>query len=478
MTNKLVLATATAIGLALSSAALANDNKAFIEQTGAFNGASITQSAGSRNEVGSAALVAKQNGSDANAHVTSNNSLRIVQSGDDNVIGKGSNVSGFGAAQGLVQKKSYAHISGIASAKNTLDIEQTSNGNVVGAISQDTATHSGVNGLVIRQGGAGGHEIGSVSQYRSQTTQNLATITQTGSNNRLARVDQYVTTYGNVTPNIVSNVIEIDMSGDGNGHGVLTGQAAASGAITSAVIQGRAGKAAKGNEARVNISGDSNEFGVAQYGEYNTIGTLMITGDDNEVGLFQEGNRNEIALATVAGLSNNIGIRQFGDDNEAGVAVLGNDNDIGVRQTGNQNTASVMVDGNNNYLDVGQNRNSGSLGGHALTVNIYGNNNNRAAMSGVASSAVAPLTTGISWGPGVGQVLQGGSGNTATINIGTASLDSNGNRFATNQQGQGNTLTATVGGGNGNQFGVSQIGNANVASLTQNGSTNSVGISQ
>lgn len=435
MKLKIAFATATALGLLAATAWAGDGNKSYVSQQGDFNKAFINQNAGNNNQAGSAARTITQVGSTQNIQSTKNNELEITQSGNSNSVGLDANANSFGNSSGIHQRQAYGGTSSYASSRNVIDIDQTSDGNRVGAVSQYTATHVGDNKLLIVQRGLGNNTVGSVSQYRTQTTQNVANIDQAGQNNTIARVEQYVNGYGGPAAEQANRFI-VSMTGNNNGNSQLSGAAAASGAQSSTLIQGSPANPARDNYASQTISGNDNQFGVSQFGVSNTVGNLLISGNDNQVGTYQRGNRNTVSLAEVGGHGNDIGIRQTGDDNLAGTTVDGNDNRLAAKQDGANNVISALVAGNNNggglFTDLGA--------------------------STLASGA--GLTSG--------DLSQIGSNN----NIGLT-VSSSQNQFAFLQSnGNGNQLSATIGGGNGNQAVGVQSGSNNTATLNQTGGSN------
>lgn len=434
MKLKITLASATALGLLAGSALAGDDNKSYVSQQGDFNKALIEQDSGNDNQAGSATRNITQVGSTANIQAIKNNELEITQSGNSNSVGLDANTNTFGSS-GIYQRQAYTGTSSYASSKNIIDIDQTSDGNRVGAVSQHTATHVGDNKLVIVQRGLGNNTVGSVSQYRTQTTQNVVDIDQAGQNNTIARVEQYVTAYGGGAAEQANRFI-VSMTGNNNGNAQLGGAAAASGAQSSTLIQGSPANPARDNYANLTISGDNNQFGVSQYGVTNTVGNLIISGDGNQVGTYQSGNRNTVSLAEVGGHGNDIGIRQVGDDNLAGATVNGNDNRISAKQDGDNNNISALVTGNNNGAGV---------------------------FTDLAASALAS-------GAGLfsGDLSQIGSNHNINLTISSSQ-----NQFAFLQtNGSSNELTATISGGNSNQAVGVQNGSDNVATLTQAGGGN------
>ncbi|MGR3270479.1 hypothetical protein [Thalassococcus profundi] len=403
--KKLALAT-TALTMLAGTAWAGDDNNAFLDQDGANNIASITQS-GDRNDAGTTNQQVTQTG-------YGYNTLTIDQSGSDNAVGLGSNADSTLA--GVTQTRGNNSGSLLTRRSNEMSITQTSGGNTVGSAVQ-VSSGQGRNDLTITQDGSGSNVIRSVYQRQSSSVVNIATITQEGSGNTLARVSQSANEGGNYNP----NEITVTMSDTNNGAGTLNGAAVASGALSSTLIQG--GSDTKANKITLVVSGDQNQFGVSQYGNYNTVGTLTIGGSENEVGVYQEGSTNSLSLGTVSGTENNLGLRQVGSFNTADVDVMGSYNgvangfgsnvagDLGLTaglmvQFGDGNSIDLTVTGANNVFASSQS----STGTGAGTGNsINGTQDNSL---GGAGHQVAVLQTGMGNGTTFNQT---GSGHVAAF---------------------------------------------------------------
>jgi hypothetical protein len=117
--------------------------------------------------------------------------------------------------------------------------------------------------------------------------------------------------------------------------------------------------------------------------------------------------------------------------------------------------------------------------GNTLNVSIYGNRNNDPLLGGFHSPSLSTAlgaAAGVSsFGPGT--IYQSGKGNTITLDVGTATADSNRNLFAFAQSGNSNGIVGSVN-GIGNQAVVVQTGDGNFTSFSQIGNFNVVGLSQ
>ncbi|MBL4918890.1 hypothetical protein [Szabonella alba] len=419
---KRVLYTTTCLLLISTTGALADNNEAWLDQSGTANVALIQQT-GADNDAGSNAQNIRQ--------VNQRNQLTILQGGSGNAIGLEANSNGGEA--GIYQISNRDGVNG-----NIIDIEQASDSNTVGAISQtSTGTMSNLqrNTVNIEQSGGNGNRVGSVQQWRQSSRGNFTDIAQTGASNTIERVSQYSPSSGGGN---ARNELNVTMSGDDNGNGVLTGAADMSGAIASTLIQGEAAKRGSNNRATLIISGNTNQFGVTQYGDQNTVGTLTISGDLNEVGTYQDGSLNVIAVAEVDGTFNNVGVEQIGTSNSGSVDISGNSNGLLMRQIGGTNIATAMITGNDNGWNQSLSGNAGLVAG------------------GMPS----------------GLIEQIGDNNTAHLAV-TGDM----NAFALSSFGAGNTINGSVT-GDSNQVAVVQAGDMNTANFTQIGNGNNAGILQ
>jgi hypothetical protein len=416
MKLRLALASATALGLMLGTASAGSNNEAVLSQTGTANSASVTQS-GDGNKAGAAGRAMTQ--------VDFRNQLTIVQSGNSNSAGTGVSTTA-GAGDGIYQISNRPGVDA-----NSISIQQLSDGNTVGAVSQvstGTPATTQRNTVLIKQGdaanlsGSGGNTINSITQWRQSSRGNRADIEQSGAGNLIDRISQVSPTSGGGSN---QNEMIVRMSGDENGVLALSGAAAASGATSSSLIQGDFTKRGSRNYISLTISGDDNRFGITQYGDLNTVGSVNITGSESQLGVYQDGNGNALVLSTIGGTGNHVGLRQQGDANTA-------------------------------------------------TVNITGDYNGGGVLAGVAGGLAG--NTGSTFHPTLqsGLIVQLGNTNSASLTV----TNSNDNQFAFLQEGNLNTISGSMAGTGSNSAAVAQMGNQNTANFAQNGSGNIAAIKQ
>lgn len=437
MTYTKLLFSSTAILALTTSFAMANNNEAYLSQSGPDNSALIDQNGGSSNKAGRSGTGAIMQQNDSSIP---GNTLTIKQRGSNNVIGSGIAIRpGAAVTTGVLQLSENPQA-------NTATVTQRASGNEIGSISQlqrfGGSSQSGNELTILQSGSTGGNTINDVFQdYHKGANASVAIIRQTGDNNLLDRVQQYNTGSG------AANRIVATFSGSNNGKGALSGLAAGSGATSSWLMQGDLssinGLPEADNRMRLIVSGDYNQFGVTQIGRSNRVGTLEVTGSQNELGVYQNGERNRLNMSVLGGVGNIVGVTQLVDLNRADVMVMGNDNEFGVYQDGNRNDATVNVTGDYNGA-----ASSETLGGAALT----------------ASLGSSLYETGLT--------KQFGNRNTVDV-----TFTGDNNLFGMVQDGNRNDIMGMTSGDQ-NQAVVVQLGNDNTASYTQSGVGNNAGIVQ
>lgn len=465
MTRTSALFAALALVLPTASFGQSSDSSVFIDQVGEDNAARIVQN-GDTNRAGSDAVKMFQDGNF--------NSLSILQSGQNNTVGL--------TAPGILQLGR----SNTESIFNTIDIEQTSDLNSVGSVSQSArgAVPYGTNSLRVRQGSGEQNRLNTVIQTQEAgQSEQVAIVEQFGTNNVVDRVEQYTTSVDKFD----ENRIRIKMTGNFNGSLSLGGFAAIPDTADNSVLQqaGSEDRNVNGNFADLIFVGDNNRFGVRQGGRLNSIGVITTSGNANQIGLRQDGTENTISVPIIEGDDNNIGMDQVGtnfsvldfvgksDNNQVSVyqygthrlvmLIEGDDNLITARQDydaghGGDNKATVNFRGSANAARLSQ------FGGKNLfTLDVSGNENNT---SGTMSPDAQAL------GLQAGYFLQVGTGNSATMTV-----EGDRNLFATSQTGLENMFTLTVMGDD-NEAALLQNGARNSASLRQQGKANYARIQQ
>src|SRR5690606_7116781 len=152
---------------------------------------------------------------------------------------------------------------------------QSTDNNVVGAVAQvighEKLGHNGNVVTIVQQGGDD-NRVGTIYQRRGDSAANTALITQTGHRNTLERI------YQNNSDTSGINSITVEITGNDNGGGILTGAALESGAVSSNLYQ-----QPDRNVIRLAIEGDFNEFGVTQSGLHKSSNPLEQNTADIEI---------------------------------------------------------------------------------------------------------------------------------------------------------------------------------------------------
>ncbi|OWU84478.1 hypothetical protein ATO6_12355 [Oceanicola sp. 22II-s10i] len=432
---KNALAASTAIGLLASPAFAANDNDAFLSQSGDDNTASIVQS-GNGNAAGTAARNVRQNGD--------NNELDILQSGNGNKAG----ATGDGFNQSFNRNKLLVTQSGNDNetkqilqrasfhsvVSNDLTIMQSSDDNFIGVVNQDiegniTDPADGNIASITQQVGDGND----VQRLEQLGRNNDATILQSGTGNTILAVQQG-DVYGGSTENNDDGLVSISQVGAnnfidtveqfGSGHSAILSITGDSNG-TSGFSSGKAAEAAGafnassqqfgvGNSVQMTIlNASSNQFGFYQDGTGNMAVNILITGDANELGVHQTGTDNSLDLGTIAGMENIVGLIQNGSGNVASLDVIGDQNGgynaftgadaiaVGLtmpglmEQIGTNNQIAMSVSGTGNVFAFYQEGASLATGGNTIVGsqdNSAGGAYNQAAVMQVGDGNAANFT--------------------------------------------------------------------------------------
>lgn len=484
------LVTATAIGLAMGGVAQAGDsNTLYLKQIGGDNSASIQQSNGSGNHIGTSADPVTQKGkrndfrfSNAGYGGGSNDVIRHAkQTGDDNYFSnsvwndadnnvikdfeqKGkenrARIDMNGSDNGLVdtvrQTGNANHLvieqAGSSSSGNQiLSVNMIGNNNGLGPDGngdwQRAGTYlyqSGNNNLIRESTIVGDGNIGPAGN--SSTYRNTHRIEQRGNDN--GKWQARAVTYGSGN-GIDYNRIWIFQNGDRNDFDVVQG-------LTSD---------STGNHATITQTGDDNRASGSQYGDYNTLEVTQI-GDFNGAFGTQYGDHNTVEVTQTGDLNWAPGY-QNGDYNTVQVTQTGSGNWDYSDQLGDHNTVEATQIGYNN------NRYSYQAGdNNTLRASFTGDHNGGVAMTGGAGDLVDSAHSRFGYSAS-GRIIQNGLWNSATLTV-----TSSNNQFALGQFGDHNVINGTIGGGDGNQVAVLQQGNHNIANFTQWGSGNNIAISQ
>lgn len=459
MNRTSALFAALALALPTASFGQSSDSSVFIDQDGQDNAARIVQN-GDTNQAGSESVPMLQEGIF--------NNLSILQSGLENKVGL--------TEPGIFQLGE----SNTESIFNTIDIEQTSNRNVVGSVTQRAlgSVPYGTNSLRVRQGGGDENILNTVIQIQEAgQSEQVAIVEQSGTGNFVDRVEQYTTSIDKFD----ENRIRITMTGNFNGSLSLGGFAAIPDTADSGVLQqaGSEDRNVNGNFADLIFVGDNNRFGVRQGGRLNSIGVIAISGNANQIGLRQDGTENMISVPIIEGDDNNIGMDQVGTN----ISVLdfagkSDNNQVRVYQYGTHRL-DMLIEGDDNLITAEQDYYDGLGGDNKAMVNFRGSANSARLsqfggknlfsldVTGNANNTSETMSPAVqALGLQAGYFLQVGTGNTATMTV-----EGDSNLFATSQTGLENIFTLMVSGDD-NEAALLQNGSRNSASLRQQGIAN------
>lgn len=438
--KKLLLCSASVLGLAFATSAWADSATVYLNQTGDAQSATIDQS-GNGNTVGSSgASFTQENGYDGSA---GGNVVTIGQTGQSN------SVSGYQSGEGnnavLTQSGAY---SGIV-------LQQYGAGNGVFSPSLGGWTNSNSYGSIVQDS----------SSYYSNTT-----VTQNGTNN--------VFDIGQGNNN---NTITLAQSSEGYGSAAYIRQGTQYNTWDQNGVYFPGGGAYNTINVQQSTAGYSYNYVVAGQGggNWNNL-TITQNGDWLAADVIQAGNNNT-AIVSQSGDTQIVGMPADGSI-DTPFLQNGNGNNFAANQYGSTNVLNGAQNGNANSIVSSQNNGS--------TAALYQNGDNNNISSSQTGGATLTATQNASWSIG-NYLLNNQTGNsTATItqtslSYGSGNSINNGQSdyaYATlTQNGSGNTITASQAGGAfgaANTASVTQTSNSNSATYTQSGTGLSATITQ
>jgi hypothetical protein len=402
--NYITLAAATAIGLAMSASAYAADNnKLFIDQNGTGNEASVHQSKGNNNDIGTSLTPALQNGNGNyfgytnNKYNGGNNNdiIELKQDGNDNWFNA---VDEHGAANNTINdvlqhgNTNQALINRYGDSGSTVDQLIMDGNSNVAYIKQGTYPYGGSNTVTLAKivGDNNGRPDTRAlyeGAYPGRAAINIYQKDGTGNTIDEASIEGSNNNYHTGT----DNAVRIYQFGSDNGNGASTARLIGSG----------------GNKIWVTESGNGNNFTVLQG---------SVTSDT--------GNSAEV---TQTGNDNGITIDQDGSYNSTTANFAGNGNGVGTLSGKAGALASVNTDLTQGTIFQDS---SAAISGNSVDYNVTGDSNLFA-------------------------FAQIGGGNTITGTVGNLGA-SNGNQVAIIQSGSSNVSTFSQNGGGSNNIAVSQ----------------------
>ncbi|MCY0094037.1 hypothetical protein [Hoeflea ulvae] len=408
MKLKIVLSTATALGLIAGLTAAYAGNSTAVNQNGTDNSAMVLQD-GDLNRAGTSAYGVGQydiyqNGND--------NTLSITQRGNGNGIGTNNSLYynvGFATPtdrrpastsfRTQLGGNPYGHGVDQYGSFNALTVTQVegssySDGNAIGTVQQNAALSATVttNALTITQDNGDGGALAPVAYPGPQTYNYVGQVWQdnTGAGTSLSETNTAVIAQHTLGANGYDHGNRVDFLtqvGTGNNTNILQlgldhviNETEQDGANNAADFDqtgtnnwiGTAHQFGSFNYAKVEQNGSGNELvSLSQDNGAGSIGnsaTLIFNGNDNGTGSFtgdalavglteatvvQLGDDNMLTY-TVTGDTNVFAFSQIGNTNVIDGTVTGNGNQVAIAQLGNGNTTNFTQTGNFNVLGVNQ----------------------------------------------------------------------------------------------------------------------------
>lgn len=387
---KSLLALSTAL---VASAALADDNKSYIDQNGEENSAIISQS-GKLHEAGST-------------------TIRILQQGDENSLVINQTNAGTGNIGGNFAGTSGLGIDQIGNF-NALEITQSDQKNAVRQVQQ-------------------------ISSNTGTALSNSAKISQ-NKNNQVSRILQDNEGDGSNAGN--ANFIDVVQSNEGNKIGTITGFSDTLGLT----------QIGTGNDMDIDQTSGFNEITLAvQNGDRNALTVLQRTGNGNDaLNLDQIGDDNVIDIEQTGSLNVLANLFQSGNENSATITQTGSSNTVmTVDQYGDDNLLDLVQNGAGNMVQLVDQ----SGGNNTANLDFQGNNNGAGSFSGgfddrgltqgeiIQSNSAASLNLinfTVYGNSNLFAFKQDGTGNTISGAVGTSGTAASSNEAAVLQVGNNN----------------------------------------
>ncbi|MEX5599584.1 hypothetical protein [Pseudophaeobacter sp. C1-32P7] len=229
----------------------------------------------------------------------------------------------------------------------------------------------------------------------------------------------------------------------------------------------------KNNTLNIVQSGNYNDIGLggfeqkAESGPNSSLGntaTITQSSSYNVVGKVTQFNR----FGGSAGENSLTILQEMGDGNE--ITEVFQDKHKGA----SGNTADILMSGVDNTIALVQQAATGGIAGNFMDVDITGDNNGNAPLSGFAALS----------GANTSELKQGFADNNdgnwpKGNNSLTLNIAGHNNQFGVTQEGTNNTVGTLSITGSDNELGISQAGNANIVDLAVlGGNFNNIGIAQ
>jgi hypothetical protein len=389
MKLKSLLALSTAL---VASAALADDNKSYIDQNGSDNTAIISQS--------------------GKLHEAGTTTIRMLQQGDENSLVIDQTNAGTG------------NIGGNFAGTDGLGIDQIGNVNALEITQSDQKN-------AVRQ-------VQQISSGTGTALSNSAIVSQ-GKNSRVSRILQQNEGDGSNAAN--ANTIDVVQSNEGNKIGTLSGFGNSVGLT----------QIGTGNDMDIDQTSGFNEITLAvQNGDRNALRVLQQTGNNKALNLDQIGDENVIIVEQTGSLNRLTSLFQSGNENLATINQIGTSNTVTtVEQYGDDNRLDLHQNGAGNMVQLVDQ----SGGKNTANLDFQGNNNGVGGFSSgfddrgltqgqiIQSNSAASLNLinfTVYGDSNLFAFKQDGTGNTISGTVGTSGTGASSNEAAVLQMGNNN----------------------------------------
>jgi len=481
--KNLLLASTSALVVAIASPAFAGSSATYLLQTGNGQQATIDQSGGNNNRVGTEARPFLQQNGTGNPLFdgTGGNVISITQNGSGNVV------AGYGPYDnGGVHPAPAAGKPGQSGTNNHATVLQNGlNGDVqLTQTGHNNGTTAGYGGSITQEATTNGNHAW-VIDYGDN---NDFTITQRGSsgtqNHNYAILQQGYGDLSGLAGMGFYNLASITQEGGPNtGHSLNSSQFGSYNTLSSVQSGTALGNTLNSYQNGTGLNaGQQNSIQNSQTGsnELAQIGTSNYPGNTN--------GQNGFSL-TIVNNQSGVGDKLYvGQGSFAGVSFaagqLGHNNTINNTQSGSSNTATAAQEAGSSNNTVTMTQNGGSASNYIYSDQKGTQNDANLTQNGSSSSYIVSLQNG-SVGPTVltkntvNMTQTGATNSYAYLGQGAdfTNLSIGGTTMTVGSPVYGNTI-------NGNQAGsfqlagVSQQSNSNTASFNQSGSNNVANIKQ
>ena len=360
--HKVLFSTVSVIALGFASAAFASGSTSYDTQEGTGQTATIDQTGGTNDVVGTSGTPFDQN----NGSGTGGNGISITQTGSYNSFGvsAASFQSGTTNAATIDQN---GYNSGVV-------LQQTGTNN--GSTAYNNWTNSGSGGIIVQDNTSDTSSIvltqngsDSIFDIGQGGYNNLVNATQIGTDQLYVRQGTSMAAYGGFGSSYETNsTVTVYQSGGGTGYSTNYASLAQGGGDSNQISVTQIGFALG---ADVNQNGSNNLFSSYQAGSGNMVGLpaafvadtpITQTGTGNQYYNVQLGT-NSTANGSQLGTDNYVSNYQSGNADAISGSQNGTNNQVYTWQTGGTDTLAYTQTGSNNFVS-----NSQSGSGNSVTI--------------------------------------------------------------------------------------------------------------